>query len=156
MQSDPTSEEEAIDKILTRQNEFLIGICFGTVISAFFFMTFFKKKIYLLIVFFNSLQIIYEVAKIIIIFIEQQLKAGGFTIIGKIPQPFFVFGGLIDMTSLFLLVGVLPALLALKYKGQKFEITMAGTLVGCVMAGSFIMGTLIQTSVSPFYLEYDS
>jgi hypothetical protein len=54
-----------------------------------------------------------------------------------------VFGGLIDMTSLFLLISVLPVLLALKYKGQKFEITMAGTLVGLVMSASFIMGTLI-------------
>jgi hypothetical protein len=66
-----------------------------------------------------------------------------------------VFGGLIDMTSLFLLISVLPALLALKYKGQKFEITMAGTLVGLVMSASFIMGTLIQESVTPFYLEED-
>jgi hypothetical protein len=55
--------------MLREQNEFLVGICFGTVISAFFFMTVFKKKIYLLIVFFNSLQIIYEVSKIVIIFI---------------------------------------------------------------------------------------
>lgn len=59
------------------------------------------------------------------------------------------------MTSLFLLINVLPALLALKYKGSKFEITMAGTLVACVMAGAFIMGTIIQTSVSPFYYKID-
>lgn len=73
----------------------------------------------------------------------------------QIQYPLFVFGGLIDMTSLFLLISVLPALLALKYKGQKFEITMAGTLVGLVMSASFIMGTLIQESVTPFYLEED-
>lgn len=118
-------------------------------------MTLFKKKIYLLIVFFNSVQIIFEVAKIIISFIDKQLSfASGFSFIGKIPTVLlFLFGGLIDMTSLFLLINVLPALLALKYKGAKFEITMAGTLVGCVMAGSFIMGTIIQTSVTPFYME---
>ena len=60
------------------------------------------------------------------------------------------------MTSLFLLISVLPALLALKYKGQKFEITMAGTLVGLVMSTSFIMGTLIQESVMPFYIDEDA
>lgn len=46
-------------------------MCFGTLISSFFFMTIFKKRIYLLIVFFNSVQIIFEVAKIIISFIDQ-------------------------------------------------------------------------------------
>jgi len=33
-------------------------------------MKVFKKKIYLLIVFFNSIQIIYEVVKIVLIFID--------------------------------------------------------------------------------------
>ena len=80
---------------------------------------------------------------------------GFIRITDQIQYPLFVFGGLIDMTSLFLLISVLPALLALKYKGQKFEITMAGTLVGLVMSASFIMGTLIQESVTPFYLEED-
>jgi hypothetical protein len=117
-------------------------------------MTIFKKRIYLLIVFFNSVQIIFEVAKIITSFIDQQLiQATGKGFITKIPEVFFLFGGLIDMTSLFLLINVLPALLALKYKGSKFEITMAGTLVACVMAGAFIMGTIIQTSVTPFYFQ---
>jgi hypothetical protein len=140
---------------LLQQNEFLVGICFGTLISAFFFMTIFKKRIYLLIVFFNSVQIIFEVAKIITSFIDQQLKDAtkGNGFITKIPEVFFLFGGLIDMTSLFLLINVLPALLALKFKGSKFEITMAGTLVACVMAGAFIMGTIIQTSVTPFYCQ---
>ena len=57
--------------MLREQNEFLVGIRFGTVISALFFMTVFKKKIYLLIVFFNSLQIVFEVSKIVIIFIDK-------------------------------------------------------------------------------------
>lgn len=83
-----------------------------------------------------------------------QLKnAGGKGFVYKIPKVFFLFGGLTDMTSLFLLINVLPALLALKYKGSKFEITMAGTLVACIIAGTFIMGTIIQTSVTPFYFQ---
>jgi len=57
--------------MLREQNEFLVGICFGTVISALFFMTVFKKKIYLLIVFFNSLQIVFEVSKIVIFVIDK-------------------------------------------------------------------------------------
>lgn len=50
-----------------------------------------------------------------------------------------------------MLINVLPALLALKYKGGKFEITMAGTLIGLVMCGAFVFGAIVQTSLSPLY-----
>ena len=49
------------------------------------------------------------------------------------------------MGSLFLLITLLPALLAIKYRGNKFEITMAGTLISVVVVWSFIIGTTIQS-----------
>lgn len=116
-------------------------------------MKVFKKKIYLLIVFFNSVQIIWEVVKICLIFINSSIKKSGgdITFIDKIPEIFFITAGLLDVTSLFLLIGVLPALLALKYKGRKFEITMAGSLVSIIMAGAFLFGTIFQMATLPIY-----
>lgn len=116
-------------------------------------MKLFKKKIYLLIVFFNSVQIIWEVVKICLIFIDNSIKksGGNISFIDKVPEVFFISAGLLDVTSLFLLIGVLPALLALKYKGKKFEITMAGTLVSIIMAGAFLFGTIFQMAATPIY-----
>ena len=117
-------------------------------------MLVFKKKIYLLIVFFNSIQIIFESIKIVFFFIVEQVdKSTGapINLHDYFPEPLFILGGLLDMTSLFLLINVLPALLALKYKGGKFEITMAGTLIGLVMCGAFVFGAIIQTACTPLY-----
>jgi|LakMenEpi03Oct11_1017367.scaffolds.fasta_scaffold31007_1 hypothetical protein len=56
--------------VLEFETEFYIGICIGSLLSAFLFMVVFKKKIYLLIVFFNSVSIISEIFKITIIFLD--------------------------------------------------------------------------------------
>lgn len=69
-QPDNFNSEEARLELLRVQNEFFAGICVGTILSAVFFMKVFKKKIYLLIVFFNSVQIIFEVVRIVLVFID--------------------------------------------------------------------------------------
>lgn len=71
--SDLAGRQETIADKIRFENEFFIGICVGTVISAVFFMLVFKKKIYLLIVFFNSIQIIFETIKIVFFFIDEQI-----------------------------------------------------------------------------------
>lgn len=146
-----------VHSLLKTQDEFFIGFMVGTVLSACFFMFLFKKKIYLLIVFFNSIQIMFEVIWIFLNFIDTQINKMNpeFSLLGRIPEIFYIFGGLMDVTSLFLMVNVLPALLALKYKGTKFEVTMAGTLISLILAGSFVMGTIIEQAVLPFYLTQD-
>lgn len=148
--SDPAS---LVDDVILKQNEFFVGVCVGTLVSATFFMLVFNKKIYLLIVFFNSIQIVFEVILISLVFIQEQIYIvnPSFDKHDKIPEPLFIIGGLLDISSMFLLINVLPALLALKYKGSKFEITMAGTLISMAFAGSYVMGTIIEISVSPFY-----
>jgi hypothetical protein len=59
-----------MEDVLEFETEFYIGICIGSVVSAFLFMVVFKKKIYLLIVFFNSISIIVEIFKITILFLD--------------------------------------------------------------------------------------
>jgi hypothetical protein len=153
--SDPAS---LVNDVILKQNEFFVGVCVGTLVSATFFMLVFNKKIYLLIVFFNSIQIVFEVILISLIFIQDQIKIvnTSFEPHDKIPEPLFIIGGLLDVSSMFLLINVLPALLALKYKGSKFEITMAGTLISMAFAGAYVMGTIIEISVSPFYWTTDT
>ena len=65
-----SSHDEIMYEVLEFETEFYIGICLGTLFSAVFFMVVFKKKIYLLIVFFNSVSIIVEIFKITLIFLD--------------------------------------------------------------------------------------
>ena len=129
--------------MLEFETEFYIGICIGSVVSAFLFMVVFKKKIYLLIVFFNSISIIVEIFKITILFLDSTAFKTTQKHIIKLPESIYIVLGIIDIGSLFLLITLLPALLAIKYRGNKFEITMAGTLISIIAVLSYIFGTVI-------------
>lgn len=129
--------------VLEFETKFYIGICIGSVVSAFLFMVVFKKKIYLLIVFFNSISIIVEIFKMTIMFLDSTAYKTTQKHIIQLPESIYIVLGVIDIGSLFLLITLLPALLAIKYRGNKFEITMAGTLISIVAVLSYIFGTVI-------------
>lgn len=96
------------------------------------------------------------IAKVTLIFIDETMTQNGSDSIFKnIPQEvIYIFGGFIDVSSLFLLTTLLPALLAIKYRGNNFEITMAGTLIAVNLVFSFIFGTIIQIALDP-WADYD-
>ena len=116
--------------------------------TAFLYMTVFKRKHYFLLVFMNAIGIIFESFNAAISFIcmEQENEnvlspLRKFLFNGSVGF-FDILWGAYENSNDFMLVFMLPAILAMKSR-ETYELTMAGSILGISVCLSFCLGQLI-------------
>jgi hypothetical protein len=148
--------KEGMEQTLREETYFFAGVMVGSLLSAFLYAVFFRRKIYLLIVVLNSVTIILQIAKIILTFIDENMSLSGADkgalldlLMSKDAVVTFIMG-LTDNAAGFLIIVLLPALLTIKYRGSKFELTMAGTIIAVSICSSYTFSVMIIAVVTPF------
>lgn len=134
---------------LEQQTRFYVGTAIGSLIAALFYVTVFRRKHYLLIVFLNSIGIASSVFEASLNHVSTQITEETGT---ESPFRKFLFNGQIGWFDFvwgiyegfgsFILIFLLPAILAMKSR-RTYELTMAGSILGIIVALTFLLSQFI-------------
>ena len=99
---------------------------------------------YLFVVWLNSLSILYEASMYVFDYMDEKWgdgQTGPFIQLINSDSDFKMFiWGLTEQATCFILLYIMPILLAVKYRTEENFITMGGTVIGVLTALSYLVG----------------
>lgn len=123
---------------------FFAGVSIGGLVSVILFLTCFQRKQYLLILWLNSLYILWNSSMIVFTYLDENYeKESPFIHLIHDSSVMKSFSwGLVEQATGFVLIYILPTLLAIKFRTSKDPSTMGGTVIGVVATFTYLVATI--------------
>lgn len=126
----------------------------GGLLSVVLYLTCFQRKQYLLIVCLNSFYVLWNTSMFMFAYLDYQYGNGKSSVFIALINSDSVyktfFWGLIESACNFILIYILPMLLAIKFRSAH-EIAMGGTIIGVVTAANYVVSSFAFCLIGVLY-----